>query len=111
MAYPVTIGVPAREDPADLLVHRRTFSADADDWFLRLTDAIDGIGELPESNAVAAEQPDGWVPVVWELIFGRRWDKVRVFFRFDGTTVRIIRVRHAGRRPLSDSEFRRMAHE
>ena len=107
MPYPVDITDAAEADLDRLYDARR---ADPAGWYDRLLDAVVGIGEMPESYAIAMEQPDDpAVPILRELIFGRRADKVRVFFRFDGTTVRVLHARHARDRPLSDSQFRRIA--
>ena len=84
----VKLSTRSRADLRRLLAYRTRVSANADEWFARLTEAITGIGRMPESHAIALEQPDDpSVPVLRELIFGRRTDKVRVLFDFDGTTV------------------------
>ena len=107
MPHPVEITAAAEADLDRLYDARR---ADAAGWFDRLLAAVIGIGNMPESHAIAWEQPDDpSVPVLRELIFGRRTDKVRVFFRFDGTVVRVLHARHARERPLTDAQFRRIA--
>ncbi|MBL6929518.1 MAG: type II toxin-antitoxin system RelE/ParE family toxin [Rhodospirillales bacterium] len=64
-------------------------------WLAGIRDKILGLETLPSSHAVAPES-DAFDCDIRQLIFGRGtpW---RIFFTIDGSTVRVLHVRHSNR--------------
>ena len=55
------------------------------------------------------EQPgDPSVPLLREMLHRDSGEMLRVIFRFDGARIRVLEIRPAVARPLSESEVRRI---
>ena len=79
-------------------------------WRNRLEAAIAAIGGGPTGYAILYEQPaDPAVPRFREMLHRDGGEVWRVIFRFDGARVRVVELRPAAARPLTDAEVRRLA--
>ena len=76
----------------------------------RIDAKIAGLNFMPTSHSPLHEQrPDPAAPRLREMLHGRGALTVRVMFRIVGDVVRVLQVRPAAARPLSDREVRRLA--
>jgi plasmid stabilization system protein ParE len=73
--------------------------AAAERWLEGLTAVRDSLSQLPARHRVVAGASGRHG--VRRLIYGRGRSRYHVFYVIQGTTVRILRLRHAARRPVS----------
>src|SRR5438874_5169474 len=66
-------------------------------WFVALRAAIASLTNLPSRCSLAPENRD--VPVLRQLLYGRRPHVYRILFAIEGETVQVLHIRHGRRRP------------
>ena len=94
--YRVIVTPRAVDNIRDAYRWFRTANPDyADRWRDGIEEAIHGLSTMPEAHGVAPESSD-LDDDVRQLLFGsgNRW---RIFYVVDGSTVRVLHVRHASR--------------
>jgi plasmid stabilization system protein ParE len=74
-------------------------TAAAERWLEGLTAVRDSLSQFPARHRAVAGATGR--QGVRRLIYGRGRSKYHVFYVIQGTTVRILRLRHAARRPVS----------
>ena len=112
MTEPAPVDVaPHIRDAIDLLhVNRAMATGRGLGWRTRLEAAIAAIGGGPTGYPILHEQPaDPAVPRYREMLHRDGGGVWRVVFRLDGTRVRVVELRPATARPLTDAEVRRLA--
>ena len=75
-------------------------------WLDRFEQALQTLERQPQSRPLARESKGADVEVR-EFLFGKRPYVFRSLFTIDGDRVRILRIRRAQRRPLSQSDLRK----
>ena len=70
-------------------------------WFMALRTAVASLATFPSRCPLAPENQDSPVEV-HQLLYGRLPHVYRILFAIEGSTVRVLHIRHGRRRPASD---------
>jgi plasmid stabilization system protein ParE len=96
MRYRVELAPSALADAEAIFLWIAADSPDrAADWFNGLFDRMEALKLAPRRHRLAPES-DLFEREIRQMVYGR----YRVLYAIDGSTVQILHVRHAARRPL-----------
>ncbi len=106
MKYHVHITAKALRDVESVLrwFQDQHASATAGRWHSQLMTRIDTLERQPARCRLAAEADELGIELR-ELLFGKRRGVYRILFIIDRRTVNILHIRHAARRPVSQSDL------
>ena len=99
----------AEDDLGRLYLLRIAHGRPAAGWHAGVLAAAAAIGGMPHSYAPPPEQPDDADPKLRERPHRDGRAVTRIFFRVDEDAVRVVHVRPAAARPLTEPEVRRLA--
>ena len=86
------------ENKADVIGADRAF-----EWYNGLQDAINALGDFPNSHPFAPESAN--VAGLRQKLYGRWRDVYRIVFQVRHETVWVLRIRHAAQEELTPEEF------
>jgi plasmid stabilization system protein ParE len=102
MAFEVRITPEAEQDATDILewLIEQYAGETGLRWFLRMSDAMDSLTELPRRCKLAPENVT-FPYEVRELLYGQKPHLYRILFTVEADIVYILRIRHGRRLPLT----------
>ena len=110
MSVPVVTSPEVRDLIDEWYVTRAVRTGRGLSWLRDVEAAIAQIGDGPTGYPILFEQPaEPSVPRLREKLHRGEGGPLRLIFRLDGITVRVVEVRPATARPLTDAEVRRLA--
>ena len=105
MTYRVRLQPAALEDLDQAYRYAaRNARATAARWFNRFYEALHTLSQNPERCSFASENRKS-TRELRQLLYGRKPNVFRAVFTIEGSTVWILRIRRAARRPLTRKEL------
>ena len=106
---PVELTPAAQDDLDRMSLLRIAHGRPAAGWHAGLIASAEAIGGMPHSYAPPPEQPDDADPKLRERLHRDGRAVTRILFRVDEDAVRVVHVRAATARSLTELEVRRLA--